>query len=180
MTRFICIAALAASAAFAEDKPAAPPAMPPGLKPAAEMKIEKWFVGAWDCKGLVHESALGPETKVATRVEFKLELAGAWLQVKGTATAGPAKGKEIFEGFAGWDGAQYQRYDFQPVGMTHLSSKGWDGDKLVYEGDGVNQGRKLAVRHTITKKSDDAYDGAIELDGKPLLEESCQRVKAAR
>lgn len=58
MKRFICMAALAAAAAFAQDKAAAPAdkkAAPPGkatapgkmemLRPAEEMSVEKWFAG---------------------------------------------------------------------------------------------------------------------------------------
>lgn len=177
MKRFICLVALAAGAVFADEKPAAMPPMP---KPAAEMKVEQWFVGVWNCKGMMHAGPMGPEMKVADRVEFKMELGGSWMQVKGTSLAGPARGKEMFEGFAGWDGTQHQRFDFQPAGMTHFTSKGWDGDKLVFDGEGMRMGQKMTVRHTLTRKGDNSYDGAFEVDGKLMMEESCTRAAAAK
>ena len=180
MKRLIGMAVLAAGAVFAEGKPAAPVAMSPIAKPGAEMMAEQWFVGTWTCAGQTHASPMGPEMKVATRIEFKMELGGFWMQVKGTATDGPAKGKELFEGFAGWDGTQYQRYDFQPEGMTHFTSKGWDGDKLVFDGEVMRRGwdQKMTLRHTITKKGENGYDGVLEMDGKPLREETCTRSAA--
>src|SRR5438270_4339510 len=131
MKLLIC-AALAASAAVAEEKAAAPAAsakmeMP---KPPEQMSVEKWFVGTWNCKGQQHAGPMGPEMKTASKLEMKMELAGFWLQVKGTGMAGPMKGKEMFEGFASWDGSQHTRYDFYVGGITKLTTKGWDDDTL--------------------------------------------------
>lgn len=179
MKRLIGLAVLAASAAFAQDKAAAPPAggMP---KPPAEMSAEQWFVGTWTCAGQRHAGPMGPEMKTATKLEFKMELAGFWLQIKGTAAAGPMKGKEIFEGFAGYDGSVHQRYTFHPDALVHLTSKGWDGDKLVSDGERTSGGQKMSFRHTITKKGDNQFDSAAELDGKPTIEETCTRAAAKK
>jgi hypothetical protein len=176
MKRLIGVAALAAFAAVAEDKPAAH-AMP---MPPEELKVEKWFVGSWSCKGQQHAGPMGPEMKTANKLDMKMELAGFWLQFKGTAQAGPMKGMEFLDGFATWDGAQHVRFDFQPGGMVRFTTKGWDGDKLVFDGEGMMGGRKMAMKHTITRKGDDAFDGLIETtgpDGKmaPMIEESCTR-----
>jgi hypothetical protein len=173
MKRIFCIAAMAAFAALAEDKPSGPP------KPAAEMKAEQWFVGTWHCQGTQHAGPFGPEGKVASTLKMKLDLLGHWLDVMGTATAGPMKGHESFHSLAGWDGTQHVRYDFQPGGLVHLTSKGWDGDTLVFEGDGMMGGQKVALKHTITKKGDNAFASVLESDGKPLLEESCTRAAGA-
>jgi hypothetical protein len=169
MKKLFCIAALAAFAAVAEDKPAGPP------KPAAEMKTERWFAGSWNCQGTRHAGPFGPEGKSASKLKMKLDLNGFWLDVTGTAMAGPMKGQETFHSMAGWDGTQHTRYDFQPGGMVHLTSKGWDGDKLIFEGDGMIGGQKVATKHTITKKGDNAFDSLVETDGKPMLEEACTR-----
>ena len=183
MKKLICIAALSAFAALAEDKPAAAPAAAPAgapamPKPPEEMKVEQWFVGTWHCKGVQHAGPMGPEMKTSTKIEMKLEFAGFWLQVKGTAMAGPMKGHEFFAGYAGWDGTTHQRYDFNPGGFTHFTTKGWDGDKLVFDGEGMMGGQKTALKHTITKKGDDAWDSLFERDGKPMIEESCTRAAA--
>jgi hypothetical protein len=181
MKRLICAAALAASAAVAEEKAAAPaaPAKMEMPKPPEQMSVEKWFVGTWTCKGQQHAGPMGPEMKTASKLDMKLELAGFWLQVKGTIMAGPMKGKEAFEGFASWDGTQHTRYDFNVGGLTKLTSKGWDGDKLVFEGDGTMGGQKMALKHTITRKGDNEFGSLFESDGKPMIEETCTRAAAA-
>ncbi len=56
MKRFVCAAAIAASAALAEDKPAAQ--MP---KPPDELKAEQWFVGTWTCKGKRYAGTMAPK-----------------------------------------------------------------------------------------------------------------------
>lgn len=180
MKRLVCIAALSAFAALADDKPAAAPAKMEMPKPPDEMKVEQFFVGTWNCKGVHHAGPMGPEMKTSTRLEMKLELAGFWLQVKGTARGGPMKGKELFEGFASWDGTQHIRFDFSPGGMQKFTAKGWDGDKLVFEGEGMMGGQKMALRHTITKKGDDTWDSNFESDGKPMIDETCTRAAAAK
>jgi len=85
----------------------------------------------------------------------------------------------LFEGFASWDGTQHVRYDFQMGSMARLTSKGWDGDKLVFEGDMMAGPQKTAVRHTITKKGDTGFGSFFEFDGKPMIEETCTRPGAA-
>ena len=183
MKRIILAAALAASAAVAEEKAAAPaaPAKMEMPKPPEQMSVEKWFVGSWSCKGQQHAGPMGPEMKTASKLDMKLELAGFWLQVKGTfAGAGPMKGKEMFEGFASWDGTQHARYDFDMNGMTKLTSKGWEGDKLVFNGEMVMGGQKVPAQETITKKSDASFTTHLETadkDGKMAvtLEETCTK-----
>src|SRR5713226_3110741 len=91
MKKFICIAALAAFAAVAEDKPAMP-------KPAEELKVEKWFVGTWSCKGKRNAGPMGPPGDVAVKLTMKMELAGSWLNVEVTSTQGPMKGEVMAGG----------------------------------------------------------------------------------
>lgn len=179
MKRLIVAAALAAFGAVAQEaKPAAPAAgaAPPAMpKPSAEMKLEWWFVGSWDCKGQQHAGPMGPEMPIESKLEFKNTLGGFWLHMTGKAMSGPMKGHEFFAGYAGWDGTTHQRYDFNPGGFTHFTTKGWDGDKLVFDGDGSMNGQKLAPRHTITKKGDNEFASVFEMDGKPMIEETCTR-----
>src|SRR3954463_9671434 len=108
MKRIFALVALAASSSFAQG------GMP---QPPAELSVEKWFVGSWSCKGHQNEGAMGPAMDTNNKIEFKMELMGFWLQYKGTAQAGPMKGKEIFDGFASWDGTQHVRTDYTIGGV---------------------------------------------------------------
>jgi hypothetical protein len=101
---------------------------------------------------------------------------GTW-SCEGQPHAGPMRGKE---GFAGYDGTQHQRYDFQPGGMVHFTTKGWDGDKLVFDDDGMMGGQKMTLRHTITKKGDNEFGSLFESDGKTMIDETCTRSGAKK
>jgi len=168
MVATIFAAALAAAAA----KPAAPP-MP---KPAAELSVEKWFVGSWTCTGQQHAGPMGPEMKTGSTLTMKMELGGYWLQVHVTPAGGPMKGKEVSDGFATWDGTQHVRYDFNLPGTAwRLTSRGWEGDKMVFDGQTVTGESKGPIRHTITKKGDKEFSSVFEIDGKPWLDETCKK-----
>ena len=177
MKRLICAAALAAFSAVAEDKPKAPE-MP---KPPAELNVEKWFVGSWTCKGHQNAGPMGPAADTNNKIVFTMELGGFWLQYKGTAQAGPMKGKEIFDGFSTWDGSVHQRYDFALGGaMVHFTAKGWDGDKVTFDGEMIAGGQKIPAQETITKKGDKSFVTHLETagpDGKMAvtLEETCTK-----
>lgn len=186
MKPLVCAAALAVTvawAASAQEPSSAPSAgaearMP---TPPPEMKVEKWFAGVWTCKGTQHAGPMGPEMKILSRLEGKMDLGGSWLQIRGRALSGPMKGKEMFEGFATFNGTAHDRFDFQPGGYAHLTSKGWEGDKLVFEGDlnGAG-GAKTALRHTITRKGEGRFESVFESDGKPLVQETCTRAGGER
>ena len=75
MKKLVCIAALTAFAAVAEDKPGMP-------QPAEELKVEKWFVGSWTCKGKRNAGPMGPPGDVDIKLEMKMELGGFWLNVE--------------------------------------------------------------------------------------------------
>lgn len=149
-------------------------------QPPEAMKLEKWFAGTWHCKGQQHEGPLGPEMTFGSRLEMKLELGGFWLQIKATVTAGPQKGQEAYEGFAGHDGTRHQRYDFHPGAVVHFTASGWEGDKLVFDGEATMGGRTVPMRHTITRKGDDQFSSLFESEGKIVIEDTCTRVAAAK
>ena len=39
----------------------------------------------------------------------------------------------------------------------------------------MRQGQKMTLRHTVSKKGENGYQGVLEMDGKPAREESCTR-----
>jgi hypothetical protein len=176
--RTLALVVLFAATAHAQQKaPAAPPPMP---KPPAEMSVERWFVGSWTCEGKQAAGPWGPEQKTANKLDFKMEMMDFWLEFRGEATTGPMKGHEMLEGFATYDPAQkkHVRIDFGMMGMiTHSSSPGWEGDKLVFTGDTAMGGKKMAFKHTMTKKGDAEFSGVVEMDGKPMGTETCKKAK---
>ena len=72
------------------------------------------------------------------------------------------------------------RTDLDGMGMvTHLSSAGWEGDKLVWAGD-VMGAQKMSFKETTTKKSAKEMALALEIagpDGKfaNIMELTCKK-----
>ncbi len=184
MKKLVALAALAASAALAQDKPpaAAKPAMP---TPPEELKVEKWFTGEWSCKGKQNPGPMGPGGPTASKLSAKLELGGFWMNYHVNATQGPMKG-EVVDGFATWDAdaKNHMRYEFNPgPGWTRTTSSGWTGDTLVFEGEGLMFGKKIPIRHTFTRKGDNEFHGSFEAtgpDGKMMETDETTCTRAAK
>jgi hypothetical protein len=167
------VVALLPSLALAQE-------MPP---PAAELSTEKWFVGKWTCEGTQHASPMGPEHKYTAGNDFKMDLGGYWLSYA-IDYVKPQK-MMFLKGVATWDPGQkkHVRVDYMVGGSwAQMTTPGWEGDKLVFTGETVMGGKKMSMRHTITKSGDAQFSGLYEVggpDGKlmPLFEESCKKKK---
>jgi hypothetical protein len=93
-----------------------------------------------------------------------------------------------FRGMSGYDPAtkKFVRVDFDSSGgMVHLSSPGWEGDKMTWVGDGTMMGQKVKMRHTMTKKSDTEFTSLFESagpDGKfaAMGEDDCKKSAGAK
>jgi hypothetical protein len=174
--------ALLALSALAQDKPAK---AAEAQKLPEQLSFEKWFVGDWICEGTQHASPAGPGVKFTDRFGFRMALRGSWLIYHIDQLKGPVKGNETLIGSSTWDANAkvHVRRDMNIGGSrVDVTSPGWDGDKLVFTGYMIAGDEKLPVKHTITRKSDVAYDSALEVtgaDGKPTMweEESCKNVR---
>lgn len=164
MTRnsVFAVTLLCATAAFADDKP----------QPPEQLSVEKWFVGGWNCKGTEVESG----HKIVDTATFSMELSGFWLQEQIALVGTAGKGRDLATVFIGWDGTQHVRYDFLIGGMARFTSKGFDGDTIVFTGERVlANGRKQPMKHTITKKGDHAFASTFEVEGKLAFQETCSK-----
>ena len=195
MTRAIAFGLLVCGAAFAQGKPAAAPAKaeakaepakpmePP--KPSEEITNElKFWQGKWTCNGKMMASPMGPEHAVMTTLDFKPALGGYWLQMNFEEK----KTKEnpmTMTGMmmAGWDPVKkvMGRMDYMSGGAwVMFTSKGWEGDKEVWSGDGQMMGKMMKMQHTLTKKGDNEVMMTMESagpDGKmmPMFEDDCKK-----
>jgi hypothetical protein len=186
-------AGLCAAPAFAADAPkadaAAAPAKPAKMeapKPAPEMvAMTKSVVGTWKCTGKMNmpPDMGGGSVDTKGSMTFKSELNGfalvgehkgdkskAMPEMHGLINIGYDAGKKEFE----------QLYQDNAGGMGHASSKGMDGDKLVWEGEGEMMGKSMKTRMTITKKGDKEQSITHEADmgdGKfvTMMEENCKK-----
>jgi hypothetical protein len=111
-------------------------------------------------------------------------MGGFWQagSVKATSAGGPG-----FEGMfhTTYDSGQ-KRYVMLWVDSTGAFSQetapGWDGDKIVYTGDGTMNGQKMQLRDTFTKTSDGfKHVAEMQANGQwaSMGEETCKKAAAA-
>jgi hypothetical protein len=166
------------------DKPAAgAPAMP---KPAAEMAQLKYFDGSWTCDGTMTPSPMGPGGKMTSTVKSHTDLGGFWQSGVVKSTGGGMPG--AFEGMF------HMTYDPAAKGYTmlwvdnmgawaHSTSKGWEGDTIVFEGESVMGGQKMMGRDTFTKAAAGSmkHTWEMQMEGKwtPAGDETCKKAAAA-
>jgi hypothetical protein len=198
MTRAIALGLVLCGAAFAQGKPAAkaepakaepakaeagkPMEMP---KPSEEITKEtKFWQGKWSCTGKMMASPMGPEHPVMTTLDFKSVLGGFWIQMnfeEKKTKENPMAMTGVM--MAGWDPVKKMlaRVDYlSSGGWAMFTSKGWEGDKEVWAGDGMMMGKMMKVQHTFTKKSDTQVTMVMEAagpDGKmmPMFEDDCKK-----
>ncbi|SDE03413.1 hypothetical protein [Glycomyces harbinensis] len=144
----------------------------PGLpEPHPRMRELAFFVGEWDAPGLFHETPFFPRKEVAKRIVATAEERGFWIMVRieelaTVANPFPLSSRYLWgyepetdafvaDWFAGNGGRAVQR------------SRGWEGDRLVFEGALTIAGTGFGLRDTFTRTGEDSFHhlGEIHLDG---------------
>ena len=151
-------ATAAKPAAAAAPVAAAAAAPPPAPKPATELDQLKVFEGSWRCDGKQPAGPFGPEQEYKSSFKGKKDIDNFWIaieydQKKSKAHPMPIKAR----GFLGYDPAAKKYVTIgadNTGGWISESSPGWEGDKLVFSGDGSMGGQKVSFRETYTKKGE--------------------------
>ena len=145
-----------ATAAAPAAAAATPP--PPAPKPAAELDQLKLFEGSWRCEGKQPAGPFGPEQDYKSSLKGKKDIDNFWISIeydqkKSKAHPMPIKAR----GFLGYDPAAKKYVSIgadNTGGWISESSPGWEGDKLVFSGDGSMGGQKVSFRETYVKKNE--------------------------
>jgi hypothetical protein len=169
-------AAKPAEAKPAEAKPAeAKPAAGEAMKPAPELQQYKGMIGSWKCEG--KGSMMGKELKMSGTYKAAWDLDNFWViahfEGKAAGMPGSHKGMDIY----GYDSAQKM---FVVTGVDNMGgwsqakSKGWEGDKQEWAGQGYMMGKQADVKWTVTKKGDKeiTLSGSMGTDS---WEETCKK-----
>jgi len=175
--------AKAAAPAVVAAAPGAP-AMPMGpAKPDARLDDMKWIEGNWKCDGKMPAGAMGPDSKemaYKSTMKVKRGLGGFWYvgeyEVKKTKDFPGMQASFTL----GHDGKKYLSMGHDSMGGYGSSvATAWEGDKLVYTGEGMMMGMKTKSRDTVTKKGDKEMSYKSEADmGKGLNvmgEDNCKK-----
>jgi len=173
--------ALAQGAADAEKKGAAEKKAPELPKPAPEMVKLDYFEGTWTCEGTTKDSPFGPGGKMTSSAKIKDDLAGFWQSgnIKGTmANMPPFEG--MFHTTYEPASKQYLMLWVDNMGAwSRSTSKGWEGDKMVYEGEMSMGGQKMMGRDTFVKDGEGTmkHSWEMQMDGKwtPMGDETCKK-----
>jgi hypothetical protein len=182
---------LAPSLALAQKPAAAPAAAPAKMeapKPYAELEqLKPVFSGNWACEGKIPETPMGPAHDIKAKVSWKWELDGFWASgsreiMKSKDEPMPFKSNVT----TGWDKAQ-SKFVFVGVdnfgGWINLTSTGWAGDKMTFEGDGMGMKGKTKIKLTFMKgKTPNEMTAEFQrADEKgafgPAMTESCKKGK---
>jgi hypothetical protein len=168
MTTKTKIAMLALSGMTALQTALAQGAPPSG--PPKEMAQLKYYEGTWSCHGSAPAGPMGPAHKSTSAVRVHGDLDGMW--VSGRVEEATSK-----ENPHGLKGTFHMNYDaaaknFVIVwvdnsgGWAAQYSPGWEGDKMVWLGDGSMGGKKISARDTFTKKGTEFHHlGELHMDG---------------
>jgi Protein of unknown function (DUF1579) len=139
-------------------EPVTPPASAAAMpKPAPEMAQLKYFDGTWRCDGDVPASPMGPAHKSRATVTMRPDLGGFWYtgtvrEEKTEQTPRPLQG--VFH--ETYDPAKKRFLVFWADsygGWANQASGGWDGDRIVFEGEGALGGQAIGTRDTFVKKT---------------------------
>jgi hypothetical protein len=164
----IALFTLISTAAFADDSP---------------LRQLDFLAGSWKCSGEAFATPMSPGHKSVSTVETKWALGGHWLtfafaEKKTDAVPEPVS----LSGFFGYD-PELAMYVIGGVdsmgGYSTASSKGRDGDTMVFTGPWHMGSMTANSRDTFIRKGDRGlvHVGEVEMDGKWLkyTEETCTK-----
>ena len=154
---------------------------PPGPNP--KLKELKYFVGNWQCKGTGFAFMGTPEHKTSGVAEASWTLNDYWLTIyyhesKTAINAHPVAVRIYW----GWD-EQLKKFasgSVDDMGSYAVQySSGWDGNKLVFNGETHGGGGTAKVRDVFTKVTSSKLEhmSEVEMNGKwtKLDEETCTK-----
>lgn len=167
----------AASAAAASD--------PKAAAPAATMKSGGaefgYFVGTWKCKESWAKSPFGEayestSTLIASNDTDGVWIAWSYVQDPSANNPHPPKGNDLW----GYDPAKKafvrNKYDnYAPGAVTHLTSKGFIGDTISWDGPVQTPKGAVPFKHTFKKLDDKTIEGRLSVGGKEFYKGKCTK-----
>ncbi len=154
-----CLAAEAAPALYQRiaDRLAQRPDLEHLGEAPAEMAAVDWLVGTWDIEVVVLATDGTPERHDHGRSTVRRVLRGTWLEISGDY---PGGSQDL--GFLGFDPVtrRWKAIALDGSGNALVSlAPGWRGDRLeLIAEDAEIVGERLALRQTLQRHGDDAYE----------------------
>jgi hypothetical protein len=148
-------------------------------KPAPEMAQLKTFDGSWSCAGEIPAGPMGPAQKTQSTVKVHTDMGGFWQSgtVNMTATAMPAFQGQFHTTYDSGKKQFVMLWVDNTGAYSEETAASWQGDTLVYLGEGTMGGQKMQTRDTFVKAADGSFkrSGEAQMNGQwvSMGEETC-------
>jgi hypothetical protein len=157
-------------------------------EPAPEMSDVSPFVGSWTCQGTVPNEADKPAAAIRSTLTITRDLDDFWFagrHVREKTSDDPRPRTRLF--FWSFDSAMKQFVggwlDSRGDWLTH-TSRGWEGDKLVFVGHIMSGAARRSARETFTRPAANGFTRTFEvleqLQWVLVAEETCRKGKAGK
>ena len=155
-------------------------------RPGPEMAKLKAFEGKLACTGQMDATPFGPAHKTATTVTGHRDLGGFWVSGRVTEAKTPESPMPMEGMFhLTWDPGKKQYLMLwvdNTGGWAQETSAGWEGDTIVWSGDGWGGGQKFGTKDSFTLKGggEMLHTMEVNMTGQwmPLGQETCRSVAA--
>jgi hypothetical protein len=164
----ILLATITATAAAGNDQPSAG-------------KEFGYFVGTWKCQEKWSKTDISPAfdstaTLIAANNTDGVWVAWSYVQDAGAKNPTPTKGNDLW----GYDPAQKifvreKADNYAPGVITHLTSKGFIGDTVAWEGEVHTPKGTAPFKHTFKKLDDHTIEGRLYLGGQSFYQSKCTK-----
>lgn len=149
-------------------------------KPSAGAEFG-YFVGTWRCTEKWTRTDFSPAydstaTLVASNNTDGTWIAWSYVQDASAQAPQPPKGNDLW----GYDPAQKlfirEKFDnYAPGAITHLTSKGFVGDTVSWEGKAHTPKGDAPFKHTFKKLDDKTIEGHLYMGGQPFYSSTCKK-----
>lgn len=140
-----------------------------------------YFVGTWHCDEKWLATTMWPAYSSTAILQATSDIDGVWLvwsyqQQASPQVRNPGKGAD----FWGYD-PQTKRFvrtkidNFAPGHFTLLTSSGWQGNTVAWEGDALTPNGSVSFKHTFTKVDDRTITGALYFAGRQAYSSKCTK-----
>jgi hypothetical protein len=151
-------------------------------KPAAELDQLKQMAGSQNCNGKMFASPMGPEGPMKGKITIKADLGGHFYAMRWDGAKSKTMPAMSAACWWGYDAAKkmFTESCVDSMGGTGTgTSKGWEGDKWVWDEDMTMGPQKMKGKTTVTKGKGKEVKVTSEMtgpDGKsmPIWETTCK------
>jgi hypothetical protein len=140
-----------------------------------------YFVGTWKCQESWMKSDLGPAYESTATLVAKDDTDGVWIawsyiQDASAKNKTPPKGNDLW----GYDPSTKtfvrDKYDnYAPGVRTHLTSKGFVGDTITWEGPVKTPKGEVPFKHTFKKLDGKTIEGKLFMGGQQFYSGKCTK-----